>query len=174
MMTRGMDEDTTDSAPQKKSGRLKLIVTVVTTVLGITSGILGLKEYRDRHPSVDVSGEWLLENTIQATTFSAYEGLKLGYRVFLQQDGRNVQATGEKVSEDGKPIPSSAHTPIAFSGIIKGRRLSGTFNEEGTKRKTTGTFDWTISSDKDKLSGTFTSTAASASGPSVCSRVKRP
>jgi hypothetical protein len=169
-----MDEDTTDSAHHKRGGRLKLIVTVVTSALGITSGTLGLREYRDRHPGVDISGEWQLENTLESTTRSTFQGMRLGYRVFFQQDGRNVHATGEKVSENGQSIPSSAHTPIAFSGIIKGRKLTGPFVEQGTKRESTGKFEWTISSDEERLSGTFTSTAASASGPSVCSRVKRP
>lgn len=154
--------------------RVRFMVTGLATGIVIVSGILGINDYRGHHPSVDISGEWRIENTIERTTYRPYEGMRLGYRMFFHQDGRDVSATGEKCTEDGQPLPSTAHTPIEFKGTIENSRLSGTFTEKGVLRATTGTFAWEISSGEKRLAGRFTSTAANSSGPSLGTRALTP
>ena len=156
------------------TSRIRLLVTGLATGIVIVSGILGLNDYRERHPGVNISGEWRIENTIERTTYRPYEGMRLGYRMFFYQNGKDVSATGEKCAQDDRPLPSFAHTPIEFKGTIEGLRLSGTFTEKGELRVTTGTFAWEISSGGKRLAGRFTSTAASSSGPSLGTRVLTP
>jgi hypothetical protein len=43
-----------------------------------------------------LSGDWSLTNEVQSTSFKAFEGLQLEYRLTLSQDGVIVTGRGEK------------------------------------------------------------------------------
>lgn len=125
----------------------------------------------DREPVDDLSGWWELTNTIQSTNFAEYQGLRLGYRLQLEQDGDRITGRGQKWSEDGRPVPAAGRTPLTVTGTIEGGRVTLQFTERGVRRSTAGGFSWHLSSSGTSLRGTFWSDAADASGASVARRM---
>jgi hypothetical protein len=123
-------------------------------------------------PDTDLSGWWELSNTIASTNYPAYRGLRLGYRVQFEQDGDRLIGRGQKWSEDGRPVSAGARSPIAVSGRVEGRRVILQFTERGARRATTGSFSWILGDHGDALRGSFSSTAADASGPSSARRLR--
>jgi penicillin-binding protein 1A len=131
-------------------------------------------EDRDREEhtaTADLSGWWEMTNTIQSTNYESYKGLRLSYRVQLEQEGDRIVGRGQKWSEDGHSLSSSARTPITVTGTVDGRKVTLQFTERGAKRTTTGGFSWTLSPDRTTLRGTFWSTAADTSGSSLARRM---
>lgn len=119
----------------------------------------------------DLGGWWELSNRIDSTSYDAYQGLRLGYRVQLEQDGDRITGRGQKWSEDGHSLPASARSPITVSGSVDGDRVTLEFTERGAKRSTTGGFSWKLSGDRSTLRGSFWSTAAQTRGSSVARRM---
>ena len=122
-------------------------------------------------PESDLSGWWEMTNTIQSTNYAAYKGLRLGYRVKLEQEGGRIMGRGQKWTENGRNLPSSARTPITVTGTIDGREVKLTFTEQGARRSTSGGFSWTLSADRTALRGSFWSNAADTSGRSLARRM---
>ncbi|GAC1619203.1 MAG: hypothetical protein PVS2B2_28100 [Candidatus Acidiferrum sp.] len=156
-------------AGARASRRHSMIFGLVA--LAILGGVIGLYSLRHRSSNYDLSGEWRITNTIQSTSYHAYQGVKLGYRIFLTQRGTDITGTGEKWSEDDKWLPPYAHTPIEITASVSGNKIFATFHETGTARKSAGTFDWTYLPETHSLSGSFTSTAADSRGSSLGERV---
>jgi cytoskeleton protein RodZ len=121
-------------------------------------------------PTPMLSGVWDLTNEVQSTSYRAFHGLQLGYRLNLAQDGAIVTGRGEKWSENGREIPASRRTPIAVAGTLHQGRLELSFTERGTRRSSAGRFVWQISDD-GALRGTFVSDAASSRGSSLARRL---
>ncbi|HWM92043.1 MAG TPA: PBP1A family penicillin-binding protein [Thermoanaerobaculia bacterium] len=122
-------------------------------------------------PSTDLSGWWEMTNRIDETNYSQYKGLRLGYRVQLEQEGNRITGRGQKWTEDGRTIPSSGRSPLTVTGTIDGRKVTLSFTEHGAKRSTNGGFTWTLSADRSELSGSFWSTAAKTRGRSTAVRM---
>ena len=120
----------------------------------------------------NLSGEWNLVNTIERTSYPAYTNLRLGYHITIRQTGTEFAADGQKFAENGIPMDDSERTPIHINGSIDENNARATFVEEGIRRKTTGKFEWRVSSDGNRLRGTFVSTAAKSSGSSDATREK--
>ncbi|HEX5757780.1 MAG TPA: PBP1A family penicillin-binding protein [Thermoanaerobaculia bacterium] len=131
---------------------------------------LAMREPRDEAPA-GLSGWWEVTNRIESTSFAAYQGLRLGYRIRLQQDGDRLSGDGEKWSEDGRTLPAAQRTPILLSGRIDGENVTLDFTEHGARRITNGTFTWRLSADGSGLSGSFASTAADTRGSSRGRRI---
>lgn len=110
-----------------------------------------------------LSGDWVMNTRVESSRLKRYEGLRLGYRVRLRQNGERVSGIGWKVSEDERPVGTSGQTPIRFDGVMKGDRLELTFKEEGRLRTSGGTLELARDSD-DVLRGRFSSTAAHSLG----------
>jgi len=121
--------------------------------------------------ATDLSGWWELTNQIESTSYNAYHGLRLGYRIFLKQEGGRITGRGQKWSENGKGIPSSRQTPISLAGTIDGASVQLRFTEHGAQRRSGGSFHWQLSADQTSLQGSFSSSAASTSGSSVARRI---
>ncbi len=120
----------------------------------------------------DLSGWWELTNTIAATNYAAYRGLRLTYRLQLEQDGNHLTGRGQKWAEEGAPVSAAARSPISVTGRIEGNKVVLQFTEQGAKRSTTGSFAWTLVPNGNALRGTFWSTAADTSGSSVARRLR--
>jgi cytoskeletal protein RodZ len=118
----------------------------------------------------NLSGEWSLVNTIEATSYPLYANLRLGYHLTISQTGTEFTADGEKLSENGRSMDDSERTPIHVTGSVDQDSVTATFVEEGIRRKSSGRFVWTITADGNHLRGTFVSTAAKSSGSSVATR----
>ncbi|MCK6542440.1 hypothetical protein L6Q79_07130 [bacterium] len=147
----------------------KLIATVVA-VVGFISTVLGIIEYLQSHPNIDLNGEWRVTNTIEHTSYAPFLKLKLGYRIFIHQDGAQIKATGEKCWENDVEYPFEARTPITLEGTIEKSKVWITFSEHGKQRASTGTITWIINENEKMLKGHFTSTAADANGSSIAER----
>ena len=150
----------------------KHIVVCIGILMGIIGVILGIIEYRESHPSINLTGEWKIINTIDSTSYPLYQDMQLGYRIFLQQDGKKITGEGEKCWENGKEIPSTAHSPISIEGTLDGMVVTATCTEKGARRSTSGSFIWTVSPDGRMLKGSFTSTAANSQGTSIGERME--
>jgi hypothetical protein len=107
---------------------------------------------------------WTLTTRVESSNRTAYEGLRLGFRVQLRQDrdGR-VVGSGRKISENGRRIPLAGQTSIELEGVTRDNRLSLAFTEAGTRRRSSGTFVLLRASD-GHLHGRFLSEAARSAG----------
>lgn len=111
----------------------------------------------------DVSGVWTVVTQVERTSYRGFEGLHLGYRLQLEQVGNRVIGTGQKISENGRPLRGRARTPIRVQGTIDGERVELTFTERGAQRTSRGKFVLLVEAD-GQLRGRFSSTAANSSG----------
>lgn len=116
-----------------------------------------------RGSAADLSGSWTLTTRVESSSVDAFEGLRLGYRIQLQQRGNRITGRGEKVSENGQALRGSGRTPIAVQGTVEGDRLNLSFTEEGARRQSSGTFELRREDD-DLLRGRFSSGAARSAG----------
>jgi 1A family penicillin-binding protein len=130
------------------------------------------EEEEEETAAADLSGWWEMTNRIEETNYSQYKGLRLGYRVQLEQEGNRLTGRGQKWTEDGRTIGSSGRTPITVTGKIEGRKVTLNFTEHGAKRSTNGGFTWTLSADRTELRGSFWSTAADTRGRSTAVRMR--
>jgi hypothetical protein len=129
------------------------------------------KEEAAAAPASDLSGWWEMINRIDETNYPQYKGLRLGYRIQLEQDGNRITGRGQKWTEDGRSVSAAARSPITVSGTIDGRKVTLNFTEHGAKRSTSGGFTWTLSADRTALRGSFWSTAADTRGRSTAVRL---
>jgi hypothetical protein len=118
----------------------------------------------------DLTGNWDVVNTVQTTSYRSFQNLRIGFAVSINQTGKTFTAQGQKISENGRSLPTSERTPIQLNGAINGDRIEATFFEQGSSRKTSGRFVWKIDRAGGRLTGTFASSAARASGQSTARR----
>lgn len=121
-------------------------------------------------PRFDLSGEWKVVNVTESTSYNPYRGLRLGYRLFVQQEGRRFTAEGEKYWENDEEVPHRRRTPIYLEGSVQGDTIRASFREKGTRRTTSGRFVWKVING-GRITGSFTSTAADSSGISSGTRL---
>jgi hypothetical protein len=119
-----------------------------------------------------LGGSWDLTHEIEATSYGPYAGLRLGYRVELQQSGDRVWGRGRKYTENGSLLPPDRRTAISVEGRVEGQYLVLNFVEEGASRSSTGVIRWLLSPGAGALSGRFASDAAQSSGTSMARRVR--
>jgi len=153
----------------KKSSWSKGIATLVTLVT-IVSGVVAIKDYFDHRPKYDLSGRWTIENTVERTTYSPYLNTRTSFTVAFTQNGNEFTGVGEKTAISGHAVTGHDHTPLKIHGTLEGGRIHATFTEQGIKRETSGVFDWAVSNQSSRWVGTFFSTAADTSGPSILRR----
>jgi hypothetical protein len=125
---------------------------------------------RERDP-LDVEGWWEITHVVEDSSVDDFEGLRLGYRILLRQNGSRITGEGEKWLEDGTRLEGRARTSITLSGEIDDRWVRLDFTERGTRRTTSGWLDLTLVDGGNALAGTFRSTAADSWGRSSGRRV---
>lgn len=111
----------------------------------------------------DLSGTWMLATEIETTSYRNFDGLRLGYQLRLAQDGRRITGTGQKISENGRPLAGAGRTPILVEGMAEDGRVTLTFTERGRRRVSNGRFILQID-EQDVLRGRFSSSAARSTG----------
>ncbi len=127
-------------------------------------------EEEEGETSSDLSGWWELTNRIQSTSYKDYIGLRLGYRLKLEQDGSRITGRGQKWTEDGRSLSGSARSPISVSGTIDGDTLTLEFTEQGARRPSSGGFKLRLS-DRTTLRGSFWSNVAGTAGSTLARRM---
>ncbi|MDC5855959.1 hypothetical protein [Vibrio europaeus] len=140
----------------------KILPTIVTLISVFAAGV-GIVQYFESRPSHDLTGQWGLTLIIENTAYNPYQGLEVGYQVYLNQTNDKVTGTGEKVTENHKDLPISQRVKIDMEGRLVGSQLDLLFTLYGHKRDTIGQFRLTSTGDNE-LKGTFSTTGASASG----------
>ena len=118
----------------------------------------------------DLTGEWRVINTVDKTTYKSFGSMQVGFRLKINQRGKEFTARGEKFSENGQTLPAKSRTPIQVKGSIEGDQVVATFIEEGRMRRTNGRFVWRLERGGDALAGTFVTTAANSSGRSAVTK----
>jgi hypothetical protein len=122
-------------------------------------------------PAEDLSGEWTLVTRVEASSIPSFQGLELGYRVRFAQHGNAIEGTGAKVSENGRTISTRGQTPIVLNGTVAGERVTLTFTEDGTRRRSSGRFVL-VREDGAAWRGRFSSDAARSSGTVLARRAE--
>jgi hypothetical protein len=120
-------------------------------------------------PDASLSGDWHVNTHITFAARKEFEGLALGYRLQLKQDGARLTGRGEKISENGTALAARQRTPIEVEGERDGDRVMLQFTERGARRASGGTFFLRV--EDAKLRGTFASDAASSKGEVSAERV---
>lgn len=120
----------------------------------------------------DLEGRWDLWTRITQSNESRYEGMTLGFRVRLRQDGDRITGSGEKRSEGGETLPPGRRAPIRVEGSVDGREVRLSFREEGAQRISSGTLTLRLSADGSTLTGSFRSDAASSRGSARMERIR--
>jgi len=128
------------------------------------------KPEKDTAKVQDLTGEWQVINTVNQTAYKSFGNMKVGFRLKINQQGRQFTGRGEKFSENGQTLPATSRTPIHVTGSIDGNNVVATFVEDGKVRKTNGRFVWKLQNGGDQLAGTFVSTAANSSGRSAVTK----
>lgn len=118
----------------------------------------------------DLTGEWHVINTVHKTAYKSFDNMKVGFRLKINQHGKEFTGKGEKFSENGQTLPAASRTPIHVTGSIDGDKVVATFVEDGRMRRTNGRFVWKLQNGRDQLAGTFVSTAANSSGRSAVTK----
>jgi hypothetical protein len=124
----------------------------------------------DEESTPNLAGRWMVTNAIQRTSYPAFRGLRVRFRVELEQHGNRITGRGRKFTIDDKPIPPDQRNPIVLEGTVRGRDVFVRFVEHGTRRDSNGGFRWRLSPDGQRLEGTFDSTAADTAGRSHANR----
>jgi cytoskeletal protein RodZ len=114
-------------------------------------------------PSASAAGHWTLNTRVETSSYRNFEGLELGYRLELIQDGNRISGQGVKTVENGQSLAGAAQTPIHVQGKIDGNRMTLTFSEQGTRRESDGKMILDLHED-GVLRGRFSSTAARSTG----------
>lgn len=118
----------------------------------------------------NLNGNWKVVNTVEQTSYQPYKNLQIGFELAINQTGNEFTGKGQKVSENGRSLPGASRTPIVVQGSVDGDKVQATFSEAGAVRKTSGRFVWRIDKASGALTGTFSSTAARASGRSAATK----
>jgi hypothetical protein len=146
----------------------KAAIAVLAALVVVTMFTLLMK--LDRGQSLpNLGGKWYVENTIKSTTYNPYIGLKVGYVMYLTQNGKAISGNFEKDKENGTLLKDKARTEGLCHGTVNRNAVALTFSEKGQRRETIGEYSWMLQDD-GSLVGTFSSTAADTRGSSVARR----
>ena len=138
----------------------------IAGIVAFGSAIVGVLQYTQTF-HLDVSGKWQLDLTIESTSYTPYKDLDVRYILYLQQNGKVIKGKGEKWLVNNKEIPFSAHTRIEMEGTILENKVYLSFELFGANRVTVGELDLRFNPDKNKMTGTFSTTGADSSGPAI-------
>ena len=152
----------------------KILLSVLTT---LTLGIIYFVYDNWIYPTPDISGKWEFETTVEDTSYSRYQGLKLTYEVFLTQNNEQISGKGEKFRENlGGTIKDYVGTqriPITLTGKVEKKFLGKhivhiQYEMKGQIRNSTA--QQKLELEGDKMQGRFSSTIARESGAVVWHR----
>ncbi|EMF8824882.1 hypothetical protein P3526_21625 [Vibrio parahaemolyticus] len=146
------------------------VIASLVTLISVIAATIGIVQYFESKLEHDFTGQWKLNLIIENTAYNPYQGMEIGYQVYLNQSSDNITGTGEKVSENHKNLPISQRVKIDMQGRLIGSQLDLLFTLYGHKRDTIGQFRLTTING-DELEGTFSTTGSSASGSVKLTRV---
>lgn len=152
----------------------ELLYNILATIIGglvLTLILFLLNE--QIFPKMNITGGWVTKIKILNTKYKPFENLSIEYIIHLLQKGNEIIGSGEKVKDinpDGTETVFELEKRVRIE--IKGYYQKKYFSpskiylnicEEGRKRESRYTYVLTLKR-KNKVSGTFISTAANAQG----------
>lgn len=120
--------------------------------------------------SSDLTGEWLMTSKIEKSDYKAYIGSSVQWTMFITECENKVKGTAEKIKINGIDLDYKQRTSLEFEGVIEKNRLVINYFENGKMRRTSGIINVIL--EKDKFSGQFSQTAASAGGSILGIKIK--
>ena len=154
----------------RKYNLTKKVITFTVACLSLYGVILGILQYHQGTVPHNLVGEWKLNLKINSTSYNTYQGMSVGYKLFLNQNGKVITGQGEKWLVNNKEIPFNQHSPISMDGTLNGNNLVLSFKLKGSKRETVGAFVLKVQN-QNKLVGTFSTTGANSKGDVVFNKV---
>ena len=118
-----------------------------------------------------LTGWWQLTTRITDSRMERYEGLELGFRVHLSQDGGRITGEGTKWSEAGARLSGGRRTPIRLEGELDGDTLVLSFDEQGSRRASGGVLRFRREAGGRAFGGGFSSDAAGSRGVATLRRL---
>jgi hypothetical protein len=105
--------------------------------------------------AVDLSGRWEVTNSVDEASDPDARGTRLTYRITLRQDGSKITGDGERLAEDGAPLPEGQRTTVHLTGVVSGRQVRLQFVEQGGRHISGGSFRWRLAGGGDRMAGSF-------------------
>ena len=163
--TRQVSNEAVTAASQRQSTPVK------NSSSPATAGTERPETRNERDSNVqDLTGDWRVINTVEKTGYKSYGSMQIGFRLKINQQGKDFTASGEKFSENGQTLTAGSRTPIHVRGSIEGDKVVATFVEDGHTRRSNGRFVWKLQRGGDALAGTFITDAANRSGRSAMTK----
>ena len=145
---------------------------IIALVLGVWNDYYFKKE--------NITGYWKVSFVTTESSYNKYIGLKTYYDFILNQNGRTIIGTGEKISEDsvngiieyenGKRAHLNLTAGINYK-VFSASTIDLIYKENGRKRESSTVLKLTIES-SNKITGSFISTIASSKGTVIFERVQ--
>ena len=156
--------------PKERRKRLNSWLAVMAAVVAFVATCISIYSFVKPALAEDLIGRWRLDLVIESTDFNPYHGLKVGYIVYLSQDGSTLSGIGEKWWENDKELSYSQHTKLQLDGKIQGDDLKLLFFLFGAERETVGQFTLKSVEPNELFVGTFTTTGADSRGSALLTR----
>jgi len=147
------------------------IATAISGMIACIAALVAIVQYFEVQPSHSISGKWRLDLTIESTNYQPYQGMHVGYVLFLTNKETHITGNGEKYWLNEKILPTEQHDHIELIGTIYNDSVHFIFELHGLLRKTVGEFNLVLSEDRNELTGTFNTTGASSSGSVIAKRI---
>lgn len=123
---------------------------------------------RIRNIEPQLAGEWELINTITESSYKDYDNMIIVWRMYLEQNGKELSGRAIKVKVNNETLNGSAKSKFEItSGKIEDNKIT-IFFDEG---KNSGKFEWLYSKELDLMKGKFTTSAALSNGLSIASKL---
>jgi hypothetical protein len=162
--------ETVGETRKDNGSHFEIFMKKLTAAVGLIGGLIGLLTivWVAIHPNV--AGHWSLGDKIEKSTDPSYIGKTVTYDIFLMQDGTSLTGSGERMAQDGVPLPTKQRTHIDISGSVGLTSIDAIFKEQGTERISTGAIHLRRKTD-GTWADTFESDVAGSSGSSSIKRV---
>ena len=146
----------------------KIGISIITTLLLALIYFIGENLF---FKTPDLSGPWQFETKVKKTDYKLYQGMKLTFIAFLNQNGLEISGSGEKIKENlkgkEKEYIGAERIRIEITGRIEKNFLKNhvvhvQFKEYGKLR--ISTTRQTLIYKNSSMDGTYISTVSDQSG----------
>lgn len=101
-MALGYRSSTRLHRPQE--GKRRILIrrgfALIAALIAVVAALLAIWEYKQLHPSYDLTGEWILTDTVTYSEHAPYVRIQVEFRIFIVQEGRRLSGVGEKWTDD--------------------------------------------------------------------------
>lgn len=117
-------------------------------------------------PILDLSGPWILKNTVRSAADSKYHEMQFEFKMHLDQSDDSITGKAVKYMENSILLPKIQQTSLDLHGNIWGDSIFINYTEKGKA----GKFFWKYNSNLKRIEGHFASSVAVSRGESLAYR----